>query len=105
MPAYILRYEGTKLLAGIHAARSERELALLVDEETTPGDFEYAELRERFGIEFRTKDGAAVPYEIGTEPASPAGALATADYVYMTGTLSMALFTGEGLTWRRFFEH
>jgi hypothetical protein len=101
MPACILRFAGTKSLVGFYAADSENDLFDLVDEETSPGDYEYAILRYGYGLEFRV-DGDPVEYEIGTE--EELGAAIKGSQLYLTSGLAYALATGERLIWRRFFQ-
>ena len=53
MPAYLVRYADTKHFAGFYAADIKDDLFYLIDEETDPGDYEYALIESGFGIEFR----------------------------------------------------
>ena len=84
MPAYICRIAGTNILAGFYAAPSRRHLAILIDEERNPNDFECAVISYGYGIEFRKADGP-VNLIIGDPDASEA--LEAADYIYLTEDL------------------
>ena len=99
MPAFILRYIGTNRLAGFYAADNERQLFYLIDQETSPGDYEYAIISEGYGIEFR-RGHATV--DVGDENIQEA--LAGASRIYMTDELQSALTGDEELVWHRFFE-
>lgn len=103
MPAYILRYTGTKFLAGFYAAESEYQLFDLIDEETDPSDYQYAVVRQGFGIQF-WKEGEAVGYQIGTGDEALSEALASATTVPVTHELAMAMLDDEELTWRTLFQ-
>ena len=99
MPAYILRSAGTKRLIGLYAAENEADLCFLIDEETDPGDYEYAILRGGFGIELRKADHWPIRYKIGSGRKALGRALHKVDYVYMTSELLDALADGDNLTW------
>ena len=103
MPAYLLRIAGTKRFVGFYAADKEDHLFDLIDEDTDPGDYEYAVVRYGFGIEFR-KDGWPVKYKIGQGGKELATALDKADAVYVTDVAYYALTTGEDLTWKRLYQ-
>ena len=103
MPAYLLRIAGTKHFVGFYAADSEDDLFDLIDEETDPGDYEYAVVKYGFGIEFR-KDGWNVKYKIGRGAKALATALDKADVVCITDVAYYALISGEDLTWRRLYQ-
>ena len=96
MPAYICRIAGTNILAGFYAAPTRRHLAILIDEERNPNDFECAVISDGFGIEFR-KAGGHVNLVIGDPDASEA--LEAADYIYLTGDLFSALTSENTLRW------
>ncbi len=98
MPAYICRITGTNILAGFYAAPTRRHLALLIDEERDPSDFECAVIPYGYGIEFR-KAGATglVNLVIGDPDASEE--LEAVDYVYLTEDLLSALTSEHKLRW------
>ena len=50
MPAYICRFAGTNILAGFYSAPTRRRLAILIDEERNPNDFECAVVADGYGI-------------------------------------------------------
>jgi hypothetical protein len=99
MPAYILRIANTKRFIGLYAADNEDDLCFLIDEETDPGDYEYAILRGGFGIELRRADHRPIRYRIGRGSEALARAREKLDYVYMTSELLGALAYGDNLTW------
>jgi len=103
MPALILRYAGTKLFAGLYSAETDDELFDLIDEETDPGDYQYAVLPRGYGIEFRKGD-RTIKYKIGKGPDALDAALSTTDGIYMTENLGLALSSGTGLKWRKLYE-
>ena len=75
------------------------DLCFLIDEETDPGDYEYAILPSGFGIEFRKADHWPIRYRIGSGGKALDRALEKLDYVYMTFALLDALADGDNLTW------
>ena len=99
MPAYICRIAGTNILAGFYSAPTKRHLAILIDEERNPNDFECAVIADGYGIEFRKagKEGATVRLTIGDRAASEE--LEAADYIYLTEDLSDYLGGGRELKW------
>ena len=101
MPAFILRHIGTNSLAGFYSADSEMELFYLIDQETSPGDYEYAIISEGYGIEFR-RGNATIKIAMGDENIEEA--LAGASYVYLTSELLLALIESEKLVWYKIFE-
>ena len=101
MPAFILRHIGTNKLAGFYAADNETQLFYLIDQETSPGDYEYAIISEGYGIEFR-RGHRTVDSTIGDDNIQEA--LAGASRVYLTAELLSALTGDEELVWHRFFE-
>jgi hypothetical protein len=103
MPAYILRYRGTNTLAGIYAADNLTLLGMLIDQETDPGDYEYAIIGEGLGLEFRTRKDRTVKFTIGGTDENPGAALAKAKHIYMTDELLSALVGHDKLRWRRIF--
>ena len=103
MPACILRYAGTKRFAGLYAAETEDELFDLIDEETDPGDYEYAVVGRGYGIEFR-KGERSVRYKIGTGYDALHEALSKADGVYLTEGVQAALANGDRLKLKKLYE-
>jgi hypothetical protein len=103
MPAYVLRYRGTNTLAGLYAADNPTLLGDLIDQETDPGDYEYAIVPEGFGIEFRTRKGWTVDFTIGGTGEQLGAALAKVKHIYMTDELLSALVGYGKLRWRRIF--
>ncbi len=103
MPAFILRYAGTRDFAGFYAAETEDDLFDLIDEETDPGDYEYAVIRSGYGIELR-KGEWPIRYKIGRGEKALYAAFSKADGVYMTEALLDALVSGTDLTWRQLYE-
>ena len=101
MPAFILRCTGSNGFFGFYAADTENDL---FDQETNPEDYEYAVIREGYGIEFR-KGPWPVKYRIGSGPKAPDKALGKADSIYLTEEVSYALSYGKDLTWRRLYEN
>ena len=71
-------------------------LAILIDEERNPNDFECAVISDGYGIEFR-KAGGPVNLIIGDPEASEA--LEAADYIYLTEDLFSYLTDGDRLRW------
>ena len=96
MPAYICRFAGTNILAGFYSAPTRRHLAILIDEERNPNDFECAVLTDGYGIEFRKASGP-VNLIIGDPDASEA--LEAAEYIYLTEDLLSYLTDGDRLRW------
>ena len=96
MPAYIFRIAGTNILAGFYSAPTRRHLAILIDEERNPNDFECAVLSDGFGVEFR-KAGGHVNLVIGDPDASEA--LEAADGIYVTEDLFDCLWSERKLKW------
>jgi hypothetical protein len=103
MPAFLLRYAGTKHFAGFYTAETEDALYDLLDQESDAGDYEYTIIREGFGIEFRKGEGN-VKYKIGTGYKAFEAATSKADWVYMTDPLRDAVTRGKGLKWRKLYE-
>ena len=66
MLAVVLRYVGTRQLAGFYAAVNEDRFYDLIDQEHNAGDYEYAVISTGFGIEFRKGEYRTVKYKIGT---------------------------------------
>ena len=100
MPAYLLRSATSKRFIGLYAADNERDLSFLIDEETDPGDYEYAVFPSGYGIQFRKADHAPVRCRIGSGRRGPGPSFRMVDYVYMTSALLDVLSDGDDdLTW------
>jgi hypothetical protein len=101
MPAYILRYTGTKYFAGLYAADNEDQLYFLIDEQADASDYEYAIVRRGLGIEFRSGE-RNIRYKIGKGHKARVDAFSETDGLYLTEGLCLALDSGKGLVWHRF---
>ena len=96
MPAYILRYAGTNILAGFYSAPNRRELAILIDERNDPSDYECVVVPGGYGIEFY-KEGRALNLVFGdVEAGEP---LEDADGIYVTEDLFDCLWGERKLKW------
>lgn len=96
MPAYILRYAGTNILAGLYSAANRCELASLIDEQNDPSDYECVVVPGGYGIEFY-KDGRPLNLVIGESEAGEP--LEEADSIYVTEDLFLCLWGDFELRW------
>jgi len=96
MPACMLRYAGTNVLAGLYSAPNRVELAILINERNNPSEYEYVVIPEGYGIEFYT-EGRPLNLVIGDfEAGEP---LEAADSIYVTEDLYDYLWGDRKLTW------
>jgi hypothetical protein len=98
MPAYLLRYADTKLLAGFYAADSLRHLFYLIDQDRDAGDYECAVIKSGFGIEFRIGYGTV---EVAVDDPELSATLATAEWIFMTDELRWDIEEPGKLRWRQ----
>ena len=95
MPAYILRYTGTNILAGFYSAPNRARLSDLIDERNDPSD-ENVVVPGGYGIEFY-KEGRALKLVFGDlEAGEP---LEEADSIYVTEDLFDYLWGERKLKW------